>query len=56
MFGQQLMVTDDVLKLGYASVTFVDPRVKIDGTRLGFLTTVAACHTPCLRQFIFSSQ
>ena len=49
-------VTDDVLKLGYTSVIFLDMGVKVDGTYycdlLVFATvttvTVADCHTSCL--------
>jgi len=32
MPSQSLMVTDDALKLNYASVIFVDPGVQIDET------------------------
>jgi len=41
-FSQSLMVTDDALKVVYASVIFVDAGAKIDKTKLNSLSTVAA--------------
>jgi len=52
--SQSLMVTDDALKLNYASVIFVDPGVQIDETQLNSPTTVAMCHTQGL--WYFTSQ
>jgi len=39
-----IVVTANALKLGYASVIFVDTAVQINETQLSSFTTVAVCH------------
>ena len=43
-FSQSIIVTDDTLKVVYASVIFINLGVQVDEMQLGSLTTDALCY------------